>query len=276
MASAMDGFIPGQHFHQKFSLMFPLTKRCQRTLLHIHRHKGETHCTVRGCDMQLILLVTPFVLHNLFWEEVADWNWKHPDRPSRIDPTTLIIPVDFYQLLRTKGKDLVDIVELDKLGNNFLDLSRETFQDFTVGSPGMSLFHRKNVNGWAVKQLIIWHEEKLEGSICSSIPCLEKFSLMFPLTKRCQRTLLHISQTQRPTSSAPSNTQRRLLTVQVATVGRRDFKFTIPRTVTSMNRRTKVRARCGMRRPGSSATENSRFQDVQRPCTTHLRRYWGV
>ena len=87
---------------------------------------------------------------------------------------------------------------------------------------------RKNVNGWAVKQLIIWHEEKLEGSICTSIPCLEKFSLMFPLTKRCQRTLLHISQTQRPTSSAPSNTQRRLLTVQIATVGRRDFQFTIP------------------------------------------------
>ena len=59
----------------------------------------------------------------------------------------------------------------------------------------------------------------------------------------------------------------RLLPVQVDTVWGRDFKFTIPdapplphrRTVTSMNRRTKVRARCGRRRPGSSATENSRF-----------------
>ena len=30
------------------------------------------------------------------------------------------------------------------------------------------------------------------------------------------------------------------------------------RTVTSMNRRTKFRARCGRRRPGSSVTENSR------------------
>ena len=63
---------------KKFSLMFLLTKHCQRTLLHIHSHKGETHSTVRGCDMQLILLVTPFVLHNLFQEEVADWNRKHP------------------------------------------------------------------------------------------------------------------------------------------------------------------------------------------------------
>ena len=62
-----------------------------------------------GCDMQLILLVTPCVLHNLFWEEVADWNQKHPDRPPKVDPTTRIIPVvtellDFYQLSSTKDE----------------------------------------------------------------------------------------------------------------------------------------------------------------------------
>jgi hypothetical protein len=34
--------------------------------MQIHRHEGETHCTVRGCDMQLILLVMPFVLHSFF------------------------------------------------------------------------------------------------------------------------------------------------------------------------------------------------------------------
>jgi len=141
MASAMNGSIPGQLFHEKFSLMFPLSKHCQRTLLHIHKHKGETHCTVRGCDMQLLLLVLPFVLYNFFQEEVADWNHKHPGAVPKIDPTTVIIPVvtellDFYQLLRTKGKDLVEIVELDRLGNNFLNLSRETFKDYTVGKAG--------------------------------------------------------------------------------------------------------------------------------------------
>jgi len=141
MASVVNGFIPGQRFHEKFSLMFPLSKPCQRTLLHIHKHKGETHCTVRGCDMQLILLVLPFVLYNSFQEEVADWNKKHPGAVPKIDPTTVIIPVvtellDFYQLLRTKGKDLVEIVQMDKLGVNFLDLSRETFKAFTVGKEG--------------------------------------------------------------------------------------------------------------------------------------------
>ena len=140
------------------------------------------------------------------------------------------------------------------------------------------------MNGWAVKQLIIWHKEKLEGSICSSIPCLEKFSLMFPLTKRCQRILLHISQTQRPTSSAPSNTQRRLLTVQVATVGRRDFKFMIPdasRCPTegllhlSIGGRKSEPAAAGAGQ-GLQQQKTQDSQDVQRPCTTHLRRYWGV
>jgi hypothetical protein len=76
-----------------------------------------------------------------FQEEVADWNKKVTGAVPRIDPTTVIIPVvtellDFYQLLRTKGKDLVEIVQMDKLGVNFLDLSRETFKAFTVGKEG--------------------------------------------------------------------------------------------------------------------------------------------
>jgi hypothetical protein len=59
----------------------------------------------------------------------------------KIDPTTFIIPVvtellDFYQLFRTRGKDLVEIVQMDKLGVNFLDLSTETFKDFTVRKEG--------------------------------------------------------------------------------------------------------------------------------------------
>ncbi len=93
--------------------------------------------------MQLILLVLPFVLYNLFQGEVADWNKKHPGAVLKIDPTTVIIPVvtellDLYQLLRTKGKDLVEIVQMDKLGVHFLDLSRETFnlKAFTVGKEG--------------------------------------------------------------------------------------------------------------------------------------------
>ena len=56
---------------------------------------------------------------------------------------------------------------------------------------------------------------------------------------------------------------RRLLPVQweEGILSSRTRRLPLPhrRTITSMNRRTKVRARCGRRRPGSSATENSRF-----------------
>ena len=64
MAGTWSGPVPGQLFHEKFALLFPLSKHCQRTFMHIHRHKGETHSTVRGCDMQLLLLITPFLLYN--------------------------------------------------------------------------------------------------------------------------------------------------------------------------------------------------------------------
>ena len=140
IAGVVYGHVPGQLFHEKNSLMFPLSKHCQRTLMYIHKHKGETHCTVRGCDMQLILLVLPFVLYNFFQGEVEEWNQKNP-ADQKTDPTTFIIPVvtellDFYQLLRMKGKDLVEIPEMHHIGCNFLDLSRETFKDFTVGKEG--------------------------------------------------------------------------------------------------------------------------------------------
>jgi len=88
----------------------------------------------------LILLVMPFVLYNFFEDEVKEWNQQNPLN-RKIDPTGVIIPVvtellDFYQLLRMKGKDLVEIPEMDRIGRNFLDMSRETFKNFTVGKVG--------------------------------------------------------------------------------------------------------------------------------------------
>ena len=63
---------------------------------------------------------------------------------------------------------------------------------------------------------------------------------------------------QRPTSSAPStacNSWRKAFYLHDT----RRLPLPHRRTATSPNRRTKVRARCGRRRPGSSATGNSRF-----------------
>jgi hypothetical protein len=70
IAGPYPGYVPGQLFHENFSLLFRLSKHCQRTFMYIYNHKAETHCTVQGGDMQLILLVMPFVLYNFFQDEV--------------------------------------------------------------------------------------------------------------------------------------------------------------------------------------------------------------
>ena len=75
-----------------------------------------------------------------------------------------------------------------------------------------------------------------------------------------------------------------LLPVQVATVGRRDFKFTIPdasRCPTEgllhlwIGGRKSEPAAAGAGQ-GLPPRKTQDSQDVQRPCTTHLRWYWGV
>jgi hypothetical protein len=55
-----------------------MNKHVCRTFTNIYNHKGETLSTVRGCDLQLLLLVMPFVLDNIFQNEVAEWNARHP------------------------------------------------------------------------------------------------------------------------------------------------------------------------------------------------------
>jgi hypothetical protein len=44
--------------------------------------------------------------------------------------------LDFYALVRLKGKDMVEIPEMDAKAQKFLDMSREAFKDFTVGKAG--------------------------------------------------------------------------------------------------------------------------------------------
>ncbi len=96
MAGPDCGHVPDQIFHEKNSLMFSLSKHGQRILMYIHSHKVETHCTVWaqlwGCDMRLILLFLPFILHKFFQDEGGEWNQKTPLN-RKIGPTSLIIPV---------------------------------------------------------------------------------------------------------------------------------------------------------------------------------------
>jgi len=78
--------------------------------------------------------------------------------------------------------------------------------------------------------------------------------------------------------------RRRLLPVQVATVKGRDYKFTIPdaprcptegRLHLWIGGRKSEPAAAGAGQ-GLPPRKTQDSQDVQRPCTTHLRWYWGV
>jgi len=135
------GSVPGQNINEKHSCMFAMNNHVCRTFAHINKHKGETHCTVRGCDMQLLLLVMPFVLDNLFQNEVAEWNARHTAAEHVEDPTHKINSVvvqllDWYALARLDCKDAVEICMMDNMAKKFLIDTRNIFQDFKVGKPG--------------------------------------------------------------------------------------------------------------------------------------------
>ena len=136
-----EGIVPGQIMNGKHSCMFSMNGHVCKTFAHIHKHKGETHCTVRGCDMQLLLLVMPFVLDNLFQNEVAEWNARHPAAEHVEDPThrinlVVVQLLDWYALARLDCKDAVEVCMMDMMARTFLIDSRNTFQDFKVGKPG--------------------------------------------------------------------------------------------------------------------------------------------
>ena len=81
-----------------------------------------------------------------------------------------------------------------------------------------------------------------------------------------------------------TNTRRRLLPVPLATVGGRHFNFTIP-DASRCPTKGRLLRRIGGRKSELAAAgagqglpqrKTQDPQDVQRPCTTHLCRYWGV
>jgi hypothetical protein len=73
---------------------------------------------VRASDIRNILLILPFILHDLMADEVKDHNEKHP-RDTVVDPSPDLIPVvlqllSWYHLFRRRNppKDEDDINDL--------------------------------------------------------------------------------------------------------------------------------------------------------------------
>jgi hypothetical protein len=85
------------------------------------RKESKIPARVRAVDMRNILLVLPFLLHNLLEEEVEEYNRHNPFDPV-VDPSDecigiVLLFIDFYHLFRRRypPKDEVDIQDLQVL-----------------------------------------------------------------------------------------------------------------------------------------------------------------
>jgi len=74
---------------------------------------------VRASDIRNILLILPFILHDLMADEVKDYNEKHPRCDPVVDPSPELISVvlqllSWYPLFRRRNppKDEDDINDL--------------------------------------------------------------------------------------------------------------------------------------------------------------------
>ena len=90
------------------------------------RRTDKIPCRVRAVDMRNLLLLLPFLLHNLFEEEVEEYNSKNPFDPI-IDPSDecigiVLLLIDWHLLFRRRfpPKDEVDIQDLQVLSLRYL------------------------------------------------------------------------------------------------------------------------------------------------------------
>ncbi len=82
------------------------------------RRNDKVPGRVRAVDMRNLLLLLPFLLHNLLEEEVEGYNSIHPFDPI-VDPSNecigiVLVFIDWYRLYRRRypPKDEVDIQDL--------------------------------------------------------------------------------------------------------------------------------------------------------------------
>ena len=107
-----------------------MTPWCAGVFEYILDH-GKPPSRVRASDMRHILLVLPFLLHDLVRPEVEEYNRLNPAEEPLVDPSSDCIDVTlllltWYRLFRRcdPPKDEEDINELQELAHWYLNLSK--------------------------------------------------------------------------------------------------------------------------------------------------------
>lgn len=101
--------------------------------------KNRVSGRIRASDLRHLMLLLPFLLHNLFLEEVTEYNRKHPGVPALIDPSFAIVEVnlqllDWYHLLRRQfpPKDTEDLLKLRSFGHRYISYKTYTYSIYVL------------------------------------------------------------------------------------------------------------------------------------------------
>ena len=92
---------------------------------------GGLHCRVRAADVRHLLLLLPFMVHDLFSSEVKAWN-AVPGNQQIQDPSPEIVAIclsllEWYHLYRRSGHTTEDAYLLDSLATSFMDRCAQLF-----------------------------------------------------------------------------------------------------------------------------------------------------
>ena len=121
----------GQTFLGQHEAMMSLNPTVLNTFAHVEEH-DKPHGRVRGCDLQLLMLLTPFILDGLYDDHFS---------PLEIDDDLSLAAlrvfhnlVQWNTMMRLRGKDADEIARMDDLAKDFIIVAEETFRAFPMAS----------------------------------------------------------------------------------------------------------------------------------------------
>ena len=120
--------------------LLPLSGKTTQAFQNL-RSEGKVHSKVRASDIRHLLLLLPFIVHDLFRSEVDAWN-AVAGNPQLEDPSPAIVGIclsllEWYHLYRQPGHTTDELQLLDTLGCAFLGKCSRLFP--FVNSKGMNI-----------------------------------------------------------------------------------------------------------------------------------------
>ena len=117
-----------------------LSSKTRQTFQYL-RSEGKVHSRVRASDIRHLILLLPFLVHDLFSAEIEAWN-AVPGNPQLQDPSPGIVAIclsllEWYHLYRQPGHTTDEVHLLDTLGCAFLEQCAKLFP--FVNSKGMNI-----------------------------------------------------------------------------------------------------------------------------------------